>query len=90
MADKTGMEVLLPILGNLYRDYLAFRHIARTAEPEKWAVHLNDYKRANSARIQQQFDAIIDDLQSSLPGPEQACDVAARKVADLLVAAMLS
>ena len=88
MADKTGMEELLPILQNLYLDYLAFRHIARTVEPQKWAIHLNDYRQANRIRIGQQFDGIVDDLQNNLPSPEQPCDEAARKVASLLLDGM--
>jgi hypothetical protein len=89
MADKTGMEELIPILENLYLDYLAFRHIARTAEQEKWAIHLNDYRKANSTRIGQQFGAITDALRTAKPVYSAQFDAAVQQLADLLVEGMV-
>jgi hypothetical protein len=90
MAGKKSMESLLPILENLYLDYLAFRHIAKAAEPQKWAIHLNNYRKAKRPQVAPQFEAIIDDLRNDRPSPEGSCDEAARRVADLLVNGMLT
>jgi hypothetical protein len=90
MADKTGVEELITILENLYVDYLAFRHIARTACPEKWAVHLNDYRKAKRPQVVPQFHAILVTLQSATPSVAASYDAAAQRVANFLVDGMLS
>ncbi len=90
MANRTGMEVLIATLENLYLDYLAFRHIAKAAEPQKWAAHLNDYRRANSIRFGRQFDEIADVLRTSMPACPPEFDAAAQRLADLLAEGMVS
>jgi hypothetical protein len=90
MADKTGMEGLLPILENLYLDYLAYRQIARTAEPEKWAVHLNYYRNAKRPQIARRFDEIAATLQSRHPLLGCSCAEVAQTVGDLLTEGMVS
>jgi len=89
MGDKTGMEALIPVVECLYLDYLAFRQIARSAEPEKWAVHLNAFRKAKRSQISPQFDAILAILRSTSQSAAESYDAAAQQAADLLLEGML-
>ena len=88
MADKTGMEALVPIVENLYLDYLGLRHIARTAEREKWAIHLSHYRKAARPQTAHKFDAIADALQTAMPVYPAKFDAAVQQLADLLLDGM--
>lgn len=63
MADKRGTATeMLDHLEKICADLEAFRYLYKTSEV-RWAVHLNDYRKANCVRDEQRFRAVRDSLQ---------------------------
>jgi hypothetical protein len=66
MADKKDMARFLDLFENLVLRYEAFQRMAKDSDPQ-WAVPLNKYRQANTARIRQEFDAIRTGLSGGAP-----------------------
>ena len=72
MVDRTDMDSLLPVLNRICTDYRAFVYLLDHHHPEGvgWRKHLGGSRKAVSNRVQGDFDALLDSLQSGQSNPD--------------------
>lgn len=68
MEDKTDTATLLRALETMCLEYSAFLEMAKNND-SRWAVHLNDYRKANRVRFAQLFDAVREEFQKTPNSP---------------------